>query len=208
MARRTQAERKAATVAKLIDAAASALVEVGWAGASVQVICARAGVSQGALFRHFPTREALMVATAAHLGTQILQRYRRRFGALAADRTSDPLRVALGLLRETCRSRPNQAFYELAIAARTNPRLRKAIAKTSAAYYAEITDAARQLMPDLAASLGPNFEVLVDTVVAIFDGEQIQRFLTPKPAIEASRIDVVAALVASAASSSARTKTA
>ncbi len=204
MARRTQAERKAATVGKLVGAAADALVEVGWAGASVQEICVRAGVSQGALFRHFATREALMVATAAHLGTQILQRYRRRFGALAADRTSEPLRVALGLLRETCRSRPNQAFYELAIAARTNPRLRKAIAKTSAAYYAEIAAVARQLLPDLAAALGADFDVLVDTVVAVFDGEQVHRFLTPKPAIESARIDVVAALVSAAAGTAAR----
>ena len=193
MARRTQAERRDATVRKLLDATTGALASVGWAGASVQEICARAGVSHGGLFRHFPSREALMVAAADDLGRKILGDYRRRFAKLAG--AGDPLRVALELLRATCRSRPNQAWYELAIAARTNPRLRRAIAKTTRAYYADIARVARELLPDLVAKLGANFDVLVDTVVATFDGEQLQGFLTRKPAIEARRVEMLAALI-------------
>ncbi len=190
--RRTQADRRAATIRRLLDAAAAALVEEGYAGASVQVICGRAGVSHGALFRHFPTLEALFVAVADDLGRRILADYQRRFALAAGD---DPLRVALLLLRQTCRSRPNQAFYELAIAARTNPRLRRAIAKTSAAYYQTIAAVARELLPDLALALGDSFDVLVDTMIAIFDGEQVHRFLGKKPGGEDARIELLVALL-------------
>ena len=65
--RRTQGERSAATVAKLIQATIEAIVEVGYAGASTREICDRAGISQGGLFRHFPTRRDLIVATLVHL---------------------------------------------------------------------------------------------------------------------------------------------
>jgi AcrR family transcriptional regulator len=191
--RRTQAARREGTIRKLFDATASALIEVGYSGASVQEICARAGVSHGGLFRHFASREDLMVAVAADLGRQILDGYHKKFDARAPDR--DPLVVALELLRATCGSRPNQAWYELAIAARTNPRLRKALAPLSAEYYRAIGALARQLLPDLVASFGDRFDLLLDTVIAIFDGEQMHRFLTRQPDLEAGRIALLVELV-------------
>ncbi len=194
--RRTQADRREGTIRKLLDAGAAALVEVGYAGASVQEICGRAGVSHGGMFRHFASREELLVAVAGDLGKQILADYERRFRALAY--AEDPLAVALTLLRETCRSRPNQALYELAIAARTSPRLRKAISKTTVAYYRTIGAVARALLPELAASLGDSFDVLVDTIIAIFDGEQIHRFLGKKSDFDQARIDLLIALIPSA----------
>ncbi|HEX8953487.1 MAG TPA: helix-turn-helix domain-containing protein, partial [Polyangia bacterium] len=60
--RRTQGERKESTMRKLVDAATEAIIDVGYAEASVQEVCTRAGVSTGGLFRHFASREALMVA--------------------------------------------------------------------------------------------------------------------------------------------------
>ena len=59
--RRTQAERRAATIERLVDASIAVLAESGYAGASVKAICDHAGVSQGALFRHFETRLELLV---------------------------------------------------------------------------------------------------------------------------------------------------
>ncbi len=193
--RRTQADRREGTIRKLLDAATGSLIEVGYSETSVQEICARAGVSHGGLFRHFPSREALMVAVGADLGQQLLAGYRRQLETLT-DR-KEPLRMALELLRKTCRSPLNQALYELAMASRTNPRLRKAIAPMTAAYHKDILRLARQLLPELAAALGDRFEVLLDTVLAIFDGEQLHRFLIKKPAIEEARLDLLLGLVRS-----------
>ena len=100
-ARRTQKERREGTIRKLLDAATETLIDVGYAEASVQQICDRADVSQGALFRHFATREELMVAVGADVGARILHQFRRKFAA-AKKRESD-VEAALRLVREACR---------------------------------------------------------------------------------------------------------
>jgi AcrR family transcriptional regulator len=61
---RTQQQRREETVARLLDASIAAIVEVGYARASAAEITKRAGVSVGALFRHFETMGDFMAATA------------------------------------------------------------------------------------------------------------------------------------------------
>jgi TetR/AcrR family transcriptional repressor of nem operon len=51
---------------KLLDAALSAIREQGYAATSVDDLCARAGVTKGAFFHHFKSKEALAVAAADH----------------------------------------------------------------------------------------------------------------------------------------------
>ncbi len=190
--RRTQEQRRTATIGKLLDAATAALIDVGYASATVQEICARAGVSQGALFRHFPTREALMVAAGEDVGRRILVDYRRELEALRGSK--EPLIVAMNLVRDHCRSRVNQAWFELGVAARTNPNLKKALRPVGARYQADIEALARELTPDLATKLGPRFAVLVDTLVAVFNGEVVQRLIVAQPAVEAARLELLAGL--------------
>ena len=192
--RRTQADRREGTIRKLLDATAEALIEVGYAGASVQEICGRAGVSHGGLFRHFKTREELMVAAADDLCRKILAAYRDQFLALRAQ--EDPLRLAMRLLRQTMRSPLNQAWYELACAARTNPRLKKAIAPLARRYYGDIAQLARDILPETAELLGDRFEAFVSMVLAVFDGEQVHRSLLGTIDAEDERIDLLAALIA------------
>lgn len=190
--RRTQAERREATIRKVLDAARESLVESGYAGTSMQIVATRAGVSIGGLFRHFPTREALMVAVGEDVARQMLARYTNAFESLHG--TEDPIVLALRLLRDTCRSRINQAWLELVHASRTDAALRKALAPVWKAYAKEIEDLARALLPDLAASLGDRFGLLVDTIVAIFDGEQLHRVLYADRSLEAARIDALASV--------------
>lgn len=185
-ARRTQRERREGTIRKLLDAAADTLIEVGYAETSVQRICERAEVSQGALFRHFATREELMVAVGADIGARILDGYRKKFVA-AAKRKSD-VEAALRLVREACRSRLNMAWYELETASRTNENLRKALEPVSRSYFDAITQLARELLPELAMKLGPSFDLLVTSVILMFDGETTHRFLVRDPESEDARL--------------------
>lgn len=190
--RRTQEERRTTTIRKLLDAATEALIQDGYAAASVQNVCERAGLSQGALFRHFATREELMVAVGHDVGQRTLARYRREFEALSA--REKPLRLAIGLVRDRCRSRLNQAWYELTIAARTSPSLRKKLQPVAAQYWADIVRLAAGLLPDLHASLGDRFPVLVSTIVAVFDGESLHDFVLPNPAVDEMRLEMLGML--------------
>ena len=51
---------------KLLDAAFSIIREKGYAATSVDELCARAGVTKGAFFHHFPSKDSLAVAAVNH----------------------------------------------------------------------------------------------------------------------------------------------
>jgi AcrR family transcriptional regulator len=191
--RRTQKERREGTIRKLLEAATDTLIDVGYAEASVQRICVRAEVSQGALFRHFATRDALMVAVVEDVGARILARYRERFLSVPAGEAT--IETAIRLVRDACRSRLNQAWYELSIAARTNPNLRQHLEPVARRYHEDIAVAAGELLPDLAATMGSSFDVLVATVIATFDGEAVERFALARPDIEEQRLALLVAAV-------------
>ena len=54
-------------MAAAIDATIATIGELGYHGASMREICRRAGLSQGTVTRHFPTRLDLIVAAAGEV---------------------------------------------------------------------------------------------------------------------------------------------
>ena len=87
---RTQQQRREETIARLLDASIDTIIEVGYARASAAVIAKRAEVSDGALFRHFPTMGDLMAATAQEVMRRQLELFveagRRDTGRQAGSR--------------------------------------------------------------------------------------------------------------------------
>lgn len=57
---------KAGARQKLLDAAFSLIREQGYSSTSVDALCAQAGVTKGAFFHHFESKDALAVAAANH----------------------------------------------------------------------------------------------------------------------------------------------
>jgi AcrR family transcriptional regulator len=199
--RRTQRERREDTIRRLIDAATETLIERGYAEASLQRICERAGLTQGALFRHFPTREALMVAVGEDVGRKLLSESRRKFTRAAIPRAvsapaPEAIATAIRIVRDACRTQLNQAWYELAIAARTSDTLRSALRPFAVKYNRDIAALARELLPDLAALLGERFDLLVDTIVATFDGEVVHRFVLKRAGLDEQRLELLSGLTA------------
>ena len=65
--KRTQAERSAATQAKILEAAQNLIAERGLAHTSTLDIARQAQVSRGAMLHHFPSRAVLIQATYAEM---------------------------------------------------------------------------------------------------------------------------------------------
>jgi AcrR family transcriptional regulator len=65
--REPQQDRSRATRQRLLEAAVDSLAELGYAGSTVSVVAARAGVSRGAAQHHFPTRGDLFAAAVEYM---------------------------------------------------------------------------------------------------------------------------------------------
>jgi AcrR family transcriptional regulator len=122
---RTQAQRREHTRAALLDATIGALVEIGYARTSVQEVCARAGVSKGAVQHHFSTKADLMAAAVEHLTRRLKDE--RLASARRLPTGADRIPAAIDLLWEAYSGTLATAVTELWVAARTDPELRAAI---------------------------------------------------------------------------------
>ena len=71
--RRTQAERRANTRAALIDAARELFADKGFAATGREEIVERAGVTRGAMYHHFGSKEDLFRAVYEQLETKLME---------------------------------------------------------------------------------------------------------------------------------------
>ena len=140
---RTQQQRREETVGRLLEAAIASIVEVGYARASAAVITKRAGVSVGALFRHFETMGDFMAATASEVLRRQVESFTKQVAEIPADRPA--LEAALTILRDLTSSPTNAVLYELMVAARTDEKLNAHLRDVLGEYATKIHDAARAL---------------------------------------------------------------
>ena len=188
---RTQQQRREETVGRLLEASITSIVEVGYARASAAVITKRAGVSVGALFRHFETMSDFMAATASEVLRRQVESFTKQVAEIPADRPA--LEAALTILRDITGSSTNAVLYELMVAARTDEKLNAHLRDVLAQYTAKILDAARAL-PGADAIGSEMFPVLVALLTNVFDGAAIVRGIFPEPDIEEQRIALLSTL--------------
>jgi AcrR family transcriptional regulator len=189
---RTQRERREETVARLLDASIDTIVDVGYARASAAVVTRRAGLSGGALFRHFDTMGDFMAATAR----EVMRRQLDAFGKQVADIAPDQpvLHGVLQAMRDITGNDTNVVMYELLIAARTDELLRDTLQDVLKDYSARILDTARTL-PTAEQYPEETLAAVVALVTNAFDGAAIVRPILPQPEIEAGRIPLLATLL-------------
>ncbi|HTO55369.1 MAG TPA: TetR/AcrR family transcriptional regulator [Myxococcota bacterium] len=139
-ARRTQADRSAATRAALADAAIDLLIERGWAAVSAIEVCNRVGVTRGAFHHHYPDLPGLLADAL------------RRLYANMGRKQSAPVSDLLGLIDATWAALGNPRFkavLEAWLAMSNDPSLRAEIAPVVAEFATLVRpDAKRALLPD------------------------------------------------------------
>jgi AcrR family transcriptional regulator len=189
---RTQQQRREETVARLLDASIDTIIEVGYARASAAVIAKRAQVSDGALFRHFPTMGDFMAATAREVMRRQLDLFTKQVAEIPA---SEPaLEAALTIMRDVTGNPTNTVMYELLVAARTDEKLKATLQEVLTEYAANIFDTARAL-PGADQLPQDTFAALVAILTNTFDGAAIVRAVLPQPEIEKDRIQLLTALL-------------
>lgn len=181
--RRTQAQRREGTIGALLEATVTCLTERGYAATSTAAVCAEAGVSQGALFRHFPTRQALLVATAEHVAIRNVEAFRATTEGATVD-TVDDVADVLAHLRAAVLSPTNQTWRELLVAARADADLREALLPARELLQAQILAVAADLWGDRLSA--DDLPAVLSIVINMLDGLAFSA-LDPDPAAAPGR---------------------
>jgi AcrR family transcriptional regulator len=171
-----QQSRSVATRARLVEAAAGALIDLGFAGTSTAAVAERAGVSQGALFKHFPSKADLLAACVEAVLAGYVEDFRA--GVIPAATGAAPhqrIRPAVAALWSIFRKPGMHAVFEIYVAARTDPALASRLGPILERHRATILAEAHRLLPELAA-VPADITIAVDAVVYAMQGVALGLF--------------------------------
>lgn len=123
--RRTQADRSAATRARIINATLSILQTEGYAATTIQRIARAAGVSLGALQHHYPTKSQIMATVLRHYAVKRARIYRQAL-RLKVDPVTRIDAMMDAMWRMVTEGPDFIATVEIELARRSDPELRAA----------------------------------------------------------------------------------
>lgn len=185
--RKSRAENKVETHARLLDAAREVFTTLGYQGATLDDIAAKAGFTKGALYWHFPNKQALFMALVSDSINQNM-RLLEKLAPENGDPASVKQRLADWIDSIDERETLPQFGIELEIEARRDPSFRVIhqgmIAKHEAAiadylerYFAKVGEKPVMPIPELASAL-----------ITIFKGFSLARQNRPGAPINSSKV--------------------
>ena len=191
--RRTQLERSEAMRQRLIDATLSCLESEGYAGTTISKIVERAEVSRGAPVHHFPTKAALIEATAE----QLVRHVYVRLGEVLLDLndSEDRLRaVVINAWHTVFGTREHAAMMELQLASRHDAELAVMMKRLWTAGYMLIKGAAEHYFePADGSSQPPDMMILMQWLLR---GMALDRHLVDDPRFYEHFLDLWCELLA------------
>ena len=174
--RRSQEERKQETRRLLLDAATQLLIDKGMGAVTTTSICKAAGLSQGALFKHFETKHAMLCAVAAHLYDYIVAEFEASMDALPNRPGLDDTIEHLADYFDTPQVR---AVYDFHTSARVDPELRETLQECQQRHSENIAACALRLLPEYTSH--PKFPAAVYTVIMLLQGSTVAGMVRRPP---------------------------
>lgn len=187
----------AITRARLRVATEQLIAEVGIDAASAAAIALRCGVSRGAMLHHYPTRDALIIDTAAHFW----QRARDIVAGLAEDMSHGRTDVATfveHLYEEVFRANALVTMLDLMVSGRSETRIGEAVNQILTDLFASYEGLGVQAFQ--ASGLPPDrIHVVITLIVSTLRGLRIQDNIHPDEprarAVLATLVEAVEALL-------------
>jgi AcrR family transcriptional regulator len=171
--RRTQAERRAATRGRLLEATVECLAERGYPGTTTIEVARRAGLSRGAQLHHFGTKAELVTAAIEHLHGRLLDEFRMAMASLPAG--ADALAASIDVLWALYSSPLTVAWMELSLAARTDEEVRTRMAAADRRFLQRAGAAFAEIFPQGAAH--PGYSIAPLFAFALLDGLALRRLV-------------------------------
>ena len=161
---------------KLVVAAIECLSERGVAGTSTTRIAKRAGVSQGALFKHFPTK-ALLLSVATDT---VFEEMRERFVVEALERSEPSREMISGLevLWDIFQDPRLKSVFELYMATRTDDELGRVLAPVVEEHFERVMEIAEIIFPSAAGT--QRFGEAVTSLMLVLQGGALMIGMAPE----------------------------
>jgi len=141
-----QAERGAATRAKLIHATIATLNALGYTATTTIEVVRRAMVSRGAMLHHFSTRADLILATAEHILLE--QEVERRDTLRTIDRGEERFYAITDAMWNTMQQPEAVALTEIMLGARSDPEVHGPFATLMREHNRQLLDGPNEVADD------------------------------------------------------------
>lgn len=165
---RTSTERGQAVRARLLDAAAALIAEIGWTAVTTRRLADHAGIRSGLVHYHFDSLQALLRQAAMERVSEYLEEARGRL-----DDGVDPAELLAPLLEQFDAADPTSlVVIETYLAATRDPLLSEQLAQ-------ELTRFRSALESALARTKNPTPGATALVVLAALDGIALQKGLDP-----------------------------
>lgn len=186
------AEKQAERRERLLDAAETCFTRAGFHGASIQSICKEAGVSAGALYVYFQSKEELIRGLSARDRGEVLDAFAK------AGTGQNFLKALRDLVTEAVIERPRAKaviLLEIGAEATRNPAIAEVIAECDEAIRSALTGALEQA--EAAGVIQPTMPIarIVDLMLSVGDGLLWRRAVHPHVNLHALADDVLALFV-------------
>ena len=145
-----QAERGAATRAKLISATIATLNALGYTATTTIEVVRRARVSRGAMLHHFSTRAELLLATAEHILRE--QEFERRDVLRTVERGEPRFYSITDAMWNTMQQPEGVALTEIMLGARSDPEIHAPISTLMKSFNRRLLDGPNELADDFGYS--------------------------------------------------------
>jgi AcrR family transcriptional regulator len=169
--RRTQAERRASTRARLLEATVECLAERGYAGTTTIEVARRAGLSRGAQLHHFGTKTDLVTSAMEHLHLVLLDEFRRAMASFPPG--VDALDASIDVIWGLYSSPWTVAWMELSLAARNDEDLRHRMAILERRFLESAREAFAEISP--LGGADPMYSIAPLFTFALLDGLALRR---------------------------------
>ena len=159
--RGSNAARRAATRAKLLNACVKHLAKHGYYATSTVMVAELAGVSRGAMLHQFPTKLDLMIETAEHISHSFGEARRPKLKPI--ENPHERFEILLDIIWEETRTPSGIALLEIMMATRSDPQLTARLADQRD----QIDQNRADSMWKLAQRLGVKDRATVDAMVTL-----------------------------------------
>lgn len=171
-----QAQKSASTRQQIVDAVIRCFIDLGYSRTTTTAIARRAGLSRGAMLHHFPSKRDVVRAAVEYLHAKRLRALRNAVAEVAAD--GDHVRQSVDAYWRHVRHPMFVAFFELAVAARTDRELADILRPAQEAFEREWYQVAVDVFPEWRGHTD-NFALALDLSHYLLEGMAIS-FLTHK----------------------------